>query len=209
MIGLKLVDSIAKIEKDIRTALVKDLNTFFNTKKDVVIKKLKQKCKEWILQQPEINSLLGSSTPYSLNSLFGLQTGSAQDLTYRIADVVANSIEVKFSKIDNNFKGGLTLYFQPSDLQNLLGLSEGHVITEKGVDLHWLNWLLTQGDSVVVAGYRYEPDPEGRSGVGKMELGGSFRVPPAYSGVASNNFVTRALENREKEITQIMSEVFK
>jgi hypothetical protein len=209
MIGLRLVDPISKIEKDIQAALIGDLNVYLNKNKNVAVGKLKQASKSWVLSQLEMQSLQDSSIPYSLNSLFGIPKGTEADVVDRVADAVANSIQVKFSKIDKNFKGGLTFSIQPSDFQNLLGLSEGHVTTEKGTDLHWLSWLLTEGDSVIVAGYQYDASGSGRSGVGSMAAGSSFRVPPAYSGTTSNNFVTRAFVNKQKEIERIISEVFK
>lgn len=209
MIGLRLVDPISKIEKDIRAALIGDLNVYLNKNKNVVVGKLKQASKSWVLSQLEMESLQDSSIPYSLNSLFGIPKGTEANVVDSVADAVANSIQVNFSKIDKNFKGGLTFSIQPSDFQNLLGLSEGHVTTEKGTDLHWLSWLLTEGDSVIVAGYQYDASGNGRSGVGSMAAGSSFRVPPAYSGTTSNNFVTRAFVNKQKEVERIISEVFK
>ena len=207
--NLRLVDSIAKIEKDIKTALIADLNTHLDKRKNVAVDRLKQVCKSWILSQPEIKSLDSASVPFSLHSLFGLQRGSEAQIVDTIANAVANSIQVKFSKIDKNFKGGITFSIQPADFQNLLGLPEGHVITKKGTDLHWLNWLLEKGDTVIITGYKYEASSRGRSGSGTMVQGSSFRVPPSYSGVITNNFVTRAFRNRQKEIERILSEVFK
>jgi len=206
--NLKLVDPIAKIEKDIRVALIKDLNKFLDKQKAVVTDKLKQTLKSFVLNQPEVQSLEASNTPYTLNSLFGLQKGKDTGIGNLIADAVADSMQIKFSRIDKNFKGGVTFSIQPKDFQNLLGLPQGHVITQKGSDLHWLDWLLTKGDSVVVAGYTYDPTGSGRSGLGSMVSGGSFRVPPSFSGTESNNFVTRAIEGKEKEIEKIISEVF-
>jgi hypothetical protein len=207
--NLRLVDPIAKIEKDIQVALVKDLNIYLNKKKGVAADKLKQASKSWVFSQLEMQSLQDSSIPYSLSSLFGLPKGSESSAVSAVADAVANSIEVKFSKIDKNFKGGLTFSIQPADFKNLLGLPEGHVTTKKGVDLHWLSWLLEAGDSVIIAGYQYDASGRGRSGAGTMVTGSSFRVPPSYSGTMTNNFVTRAFENKQKEIEKIISEVFK
>jgi len=101
---LKLVDSIAKIERDIQVALVKDLNIYLNKKKGVAADKLKQASKSWVFSQLEMQNLQDSSIPYSLSSLFGLPKGSESSAVSAVANAVANSIEVKFSKIDKNFK---------------------------------------------------------------------------------------------------------
>jgi hypothetical protein len=45
-----------------------------------------------------------------------------------------------------------------------------------------------------------------------MKFGGSFRVPPQYSGTDTDNFITRALTGsaQEDQITQIINtELFK
>ena len=207
--NLRLVDPIAKIEKDIKSALVRDLNTYLNKRKGAAVDKLRKAAKLFILNQPEMASLEGGGVPYSLNSLFGIPRGSDVSAVNAIADAVSNSIQISFSKIDQNFKGGLTFKIQPEDFQNLLALPQGHVLTEKDSDLHWLDWLLTKGDSVVIAGYQYDAQGSGRSGAGRMVAGNSFRVPPSFSGTQANNFVTRAFEGKEKEIESIMSEVFK
>jgi|TARA_B100000085_G_C18468895_1_gene482189 hypothetical protein len=209
MIGLKLVDSIAKIEKDIKSALVRDLNTYLNKRKGAAVEKLRKVTRFYILSQPEMGSLQQNGVPFTLNSLFGIPSGGDLSAINAIADAVVGSIQIKFSKIDENFKGGVTFNIQPEDFQNLLGLPQGHVVTKKGSDLHWLNWLLTKGDSVVVAGYQYDAQGNGRSGSGRMIAGNSFRVPPSFSGTLSNNFVTRALEGKQKEIERIISEVLK
>lgn len=209
MIGLKLVDSIAKIEKDIKSALVRDINTYLNKRKGAAVDKLKKATKSFILNQPEMGSLQAGGTPYTLNSLFGIPRGTDVSVVDAIADAVVDSMQISFSKIDENFKGGVTFNIQPEDFQNLLGLPQGHVLTQKGSDLHWLDWLLTKGDSVVIAGYQYSTQGDGRSGTGRMVVGNSFRVPPSFAGTLSNNFVTRAFEGKQKEIENIISEVFK
>jgi hypothetical protein len=85
-----------------------------------------------------------------------------------------------------------------------LTLKSGHTYTKDKIDLHWLDWLLIQGDTVVVIGYSYVPSALGISGGGTMKQGGSFRVPPQYSGNRSNNFITRAFDSREKQIEKIL-----
>jgi len=209
MIGLRLVDPISKIEKDMKVALINDLNLYLNKRKDKVASRIKESSRFWLLSQPEIQSLKDTSIQNSLSSLFGIPVGNEGGITETIVNSVINSIQVKFSKIDKNFRGSLTFSMQPSDFQNLLGLSAGHVTTEKGADLHWLKWLLVEGDSVVVSGYQYDASAIGRSGVGGMVRGGSFRVPPQYSGTISNNFVTRAFAGKQSEIEKILSEVLK
>ena len=82
------------------------------------------------------------------------------------------------------------------------------VRTEKGADLHWLDWLLTLGDKTIVIGYEYKPGTGGRSGGGTMTKGTAFRVSPSYSGTIEDNFITRAFSNKEKEVSSILMGIF-
>jgi hypothetical protein len=88
-------------------------------------------------------------------------------------------------------------------------LPQGHSVYYDG-DLHWLDWLLNRGDQIIVVGYEYNPQTGlGRSKLGNMKTGGSFRVPPEFSGTQENNFVTRALigASQEKEIAKILEKI--
>ena len=107
--------------------------------------------------------------------------------------------------MSNRLTGGIEFNFQPADFANLLGLPQGHQVTNKAADLHWLDWLLTKGDTVIVKGYSYEPSGKGRSGGGSMKTGGFFRIDPSYSGTTINNFITRAFVGRETQLAKILS----
>jgi len=92
---------------------------------------------------------------------------------------------------------------------NLLSLSSGVAATEKGANLRWLEWLLKEGDRIVVIGYRYQPSEDGRAGGGTMLSGSGFRVPPQFSGTVEDNFITRAFSGRSSELSQLLSGVFR
>lgn len=207
MITLKLLGSDASITKTIHTAIAKSINELISKKKRKVEAKLRRAVRFWITATPEMQSLMEKGIPNSLNSQFGLRNIDAKGAVEAIVSSIVNSAEIKISKINNKLTGKIEFNFQPSDLRNLLGLSEGHVVTEKGQDLHWLDWLLTKGNSTVIIGYTYSTSGDGRSGVGSMKKGGSFRVNPQFSGTVNNNFITRSLVSREQKVISILSEV--
>lgn len=210
MITLKLTDSIDIIEKKVNKAISEIANDIILKKQSTILSKCKILVNEWILSQPEIISLV-SSNQESLAGQFGIPAGSVYSVATAIVSSVQNSISVKIIKFNDNLKGGIEVYFQPKNFNNLLTLPEGHVIYQGG-DLHWLDWLLKRGDNIIVANYQYNPQTGiGRSGLGNMISGGSFRVPPQFSGIENNNFITRALigSEQEKAITKIFQEAFK
>jgi len=211
MITIKLIDPVSKITTDINLSIAQYLNDRIIKNRLSTINKIKSYIPAWINSQPEIISLQ-SQTTNTLFALFGLRSGSTNSIVDDIINSVVNSLSFSFNPIDNQLNGGITIELQPSDFQNLLSLQSGHVVYSQG-DLHWLNWLLTMGNSVIIANYNYSPQSgAGRSRQGIMKFGGSFRIPPQYSGTDTDNFITRALTGsaQEDQITQIINtELFK
>jgi hypothetical protein len=158
-----------------------------------------------MMESKEITSLLSQGIPNSLNATFGLSPGAPIDAVNAIVSAVSTAITVDFKPISNRLEGGVTFRFQPKDFVDILGLPQGHQMTEMGVDLPWLEWLLLKGDAVVVKGYLYQPSSSGRSGGGTMDIGGVFRVAPQFSGTADDNFITRAFFGRDKDLAKILT----
>jgi hypothetical protein len=202
---MKIINAFKKINK----AIISSLNEIISKRKNTARYKLKSSINGWIRSSPEIESLLADGFPNSLSAQFGLRQGSAEQAVEDIVNAIVSSIQIEFKKIDKNFTGGVEFTCQPTTFSEILGLSSGHVLTEKGADLHWIDWLLTQGDKVIVVGYRYQAGSAGRSGGGRMIPKGVFRVPPKFSGSINDNFITRALSGKEQEISNILTGVFK
>lgn len=97
--------------------------------------------------------------------------------------------------------GGVDVGILPADYADLLGLdAAAYTSRPSGEAIPWLDWLLTRGHSVVVAGYDcfYDLTPaeraKSRTGLALMRRGDSFQVPPAYAGTVDDNFLTRAFD---------------
>jgi hypothetical protein len=203
---LEIVDSISTITRRINEALAIEINRVLQNNQSNIRNKIVSLIPQWLNQQSAFISLQ-SNDASSLAGYFGIppsQVGLAVDA---ITSSVANSTEVTLKKFDKNLKGGLQISVQPSDFQNLLSLSAGHVVYAKG-DLHWLNWLLTRGSAPIIQNYEYEAKSgTGRSGLGTMTIGSSFRVPSDHAGTIENNCITQALSGKENEIINILKSV--
>ena len=206
-LSIELLDSNNTIQDKIYSALVKLINKTIIKNKDKTVTAFKRHIKQWVMDQPEIDSLLNAG-PHSLHAQFGLYRGSESTIVDSIISAIVNSFAVRIGKINIKFKGKIEFNFQPKHFFNLLSISSGHVITTKGLDLHWLDWLLTHGDTTIIVGYEYESGSGGRSGGGLMGEGGVWRVSPEFSGTSTNNFVTRAFKFREKDISQVLQGLF-
>lgn len=201
---VELLESDRTIQKKIYGSIAQDLNNRIKRNTNKTKRSFLEAVEGWVRSQPEIGSLVGKGVFGSLNAQFGLPIGTAENAVNQIVFAVVKSMEINIRPIDTRLKGLVEFSFQPKDFFNILGLQSGHVLTEKGGDLHWLDWLLTQGDRTIVVGWNYVPAPVGRSGGGEMNVGGLWRVPPEFSGTLGDNFITRAFKSREKEITSIL-----
>lgn len=205
---IKLTTPSSKIKDMIGEQATEYLNKKISKNYRRVVNSLQQKIPFWVRSQPEIQSLLSDGVPGSLNALFGFYSGDANRAVTDIINAIKQSTSIQINKINRKYVGTVEFNFQPLNFANILGLSSGHIVTEKGADLHWLDWLITQGDAAIIVGYKYEAKNSGRSGGGIMSPGSYFRVPPQYSGTLEDNFITRALSNRESEIEPIMARLF-
>lgn len=193
MISLKLTDSISDISKNINRVIVEEINAAIRPKIGELTSNVKQLVSTAIESQPEIQSLKDGL----LKGSFGIIDG--ESAASNVTQSIINSVNVQFTRFNNTFNGGLTVNIQPSSFSNLLSLRSGFTSYEGG-ELHWLDWLLLKGDTIVVIDYQYNPKTGlGRSKLGNMINGGSFRVPPQFSGSEDDNFITRALINSDIE----------
>lgn len=194
MITLQLVDSVKDIEADINAAIAKHLNTKLSNAKTTLERKIKEYVGIQINNSYEMIELRGG---YLQGALGVLEPVSAVE---DIVSAVESSVKVNVTKYNAKLKGGIEIYVQPSNFANLLSLPTGNTVIDGGF-LHWLRWLLEFGDRIIVVGYDYSPENGlGRTGLGTMEKGGSFRVPPAFAGVPDDNFITRSIVTRQTDI---------
>lgn len=202
--SITIIDSTKQIQKNINTAIAQEINDRISRNLRVILSDAKSLIPSWISSQPEIISLQ-SSDATSLAGQFGIKN-SVNSIVNNIIQAVVNSTEIKFIPYSNTLKGGLEVGFQPLNFSNLLSLGDGHTIYNGG-DLHWLDWLLKRGDNIIVMNYQYNPKTGlGRSGLGNMINGGSFRIPPQFSGTENDNFITRAFlgSTQEQQISNII-----
>jgi hypothetical protein len=81
-------------------------------------------------------------------------------------------------------------------------------INDKGYSLPWLQWLLFEGNEVLIKNYKVEfrPNPNSRSGLAIMKpsSSSSWRVPPEFVGSEENNWITRAITRIENNVYDLI-----
>jgi hypothetical protein len=145
-----------------------------------------------IKAQPEYFSLLDGE----LRSIFGLEEPTA--LLEALIKAVVDGINVQYDG-----EAGFEIKIFSPDFGEVINGGFASFRSEHDFNVPWLNWLLFYGDSVILADYSVDFDPHNpalsRTGSAIMvKLKGTaqpFRVPPEFSGVADNNWLTRSVDN--------------
>lgn len=199
MINIKIKESEAKIKSNMIEKVSSFLNSLIFRKKAAIIREIRAMIPIWVESQPEIVSLRNSS-PDSLAYQFGIPVDQVEPAINAIVLATVNSLAIDVNKIDKRtLRGGIKIKFMPATFRDLLTLPEGHIVYED-TDLHWLNWLLTEGFKVIVVDFSFRFNRgRGRSEGGYMVNGGMWRVPPQYVGTIDDNFITRSLTNPRNE----------
>lgn len=214
-ITLKLLDSADVINDKILDAYCFYLNKVFKQATVGINRRVGEICAELIKNTDAYSQLLSGDL------LGELGVPEVQARLGAILEQIKQSCHVELTmitKAGKSLRGGIVVKMIRSDFLDILGLPEAEYITEKDVTIPWLNWLLTQGDKIIVIGYDVKLNltakerHASRTGLGLMRPGSGWRVSPAYSGTVDNNFITKAFDSLaverlllkivEEEITQ-------
>ena len=140
-----------------------------------------------IKSQPEYNSLISGQ----LKDEFGL-AGAAQKIDSLINIWQKIEIDIQQPRIKGKqITGGITINAIRSDYSDVLNLPAALQTTKKGQNLPWLDWLLIQGDKVIIKEYDLVVG-KGRAGntIMRRNVAGKWSVPSSFAGTPNNNWIT-------------------
>ena len=138
----------------------------------------------------------------TLRHELGLSSGQSARASEEIARAVGGSVFLEIQGSKDKRAGGLSVNIQRTNFANVLSISGSTVDyfskrSKEIVTLEWLDWLLTKGDTIIVGKFHFEPRAgRGRTGGGRMEKGGSWRINSQFSGTVNDNFISRALNEK-------------
>ena len=209
-ITLKVLENNQTIISRALAALLPQVETYLQNHVSGLETKIAEIVIASILNQPEYISLIGGALQYQ----FGLP-----DPERRVSDILdtirrGTNTRIIPSRISNGqISSGVVVEMIPSGFSDLLSLEASVLVTEKGTELNWLDWLLIQGDTAIVGEYRFAlgPSQYSRTGMGLM-IGGSgfsWRVPPEYAGNITNNWITRAIDQSQTAIESEIASFFR
>ena len=206
--SLTLVENQKQIESKINKALKKEVDAAVAKAARRLKAPITELLRNAILSQPEVNSLQGSG---QLAAEFGLPDGRRRisqliDIWTQGIKIVKKNATVRGSQIN----AGLSVTMVQRDFEDVIQSEAAIVRTAKGQELPWLEWLLRFGDRIIIRDYDVSfnrgQQKRSRSGLAVMVKGRGkrWRVPPQFSGTPRNNFVTRALESIDEDVSKLV-----
>jgi len=204
--SLKLLETDSQFRKLALEQLSKEVKKVLDSAIPQIKNSVQNLIKQNIMSEPEYSSLTSSQGKLRLE--FGIDNTMMVDMAI---DNIVNTVNITLKpvKIANvGLTGGFLLTAIESDELQMISKSFAQM-TEKGVSLEWLRWLLFEGASPIVRGYDVSfsnNNPYSRTGGAVMVKVGrkSWRVPPEYIGTVKNNWITRAIDKTDEAITKII-----
>lgn len=185
----------SQIESEIKKKILKSIDKITESIEIAIQELVRVK----LSQSPTVQELAGGR----LRAELGLVDGGA-----RISNIIntwAESIEVTYVRKLSTF-GGILISMKSHDYSNVLSMPEAEFVTEKGVVLEWLRWLLLEGSKRIVSNHFFKRSPRGRVGGGIMieRQASSWSIPKKHAGTSADNFATKALEDIQDDIDIIV-----
>lgn len=203
-ISLKLLES----DKDISNAILNGIINYIKPKIPLIVQNIRNKLPNvitsFIINEPEYQSLKTGKLRYE----FGIPDVSVVD---NVVNFWANNFTITsqpIAKKNNQIHYSLSIGMIKENFNDVLSLNDSVVYDSlSGITLPWLEWLLLDGGKIIVKNYevRMGPNPRSRTGMAVMiESKKNWRVPSEFAGTINNNWITRAIDNINNEITNII-----
>ena len=201
-ITLSLIDDIPTINGKIVNSFRLHLDGVLKRSASAIRRRVGEVCDSIIRREGAYVSLMGGEL---LGELGVPGVASRLDA---ILNTIKESCEVESTPLmqaGNIITGGLVVKMVRSEFLDILALPEATYTTAQGTDIPWLNWLLLQGDKIIVMGFdiksglRGQERHKSRTKLAIMIPGRGWKVPSEFSGVIEDNFITRAFNASEVE----------
>ena len=158
--------------------------------------------KRYLIAQPEVQDVMNGSLRFELGII------DATSRMLNIIDTLVNSVVVDFTPFTGGLtgiKGSIQIKSINVNYSDIINMPDGIVVTEKGEELPWLEWLLFAGRGIIIHDYRVQFGHFGRTGGAHMIEGNGWGIPGQYAGTDGDNFVTRAIEQMMPELREAIN----
>lgn len=207
--NLKIIESNSQIYKAILDALLPEVTNYMNNAISVIKREMPEIIKSAIENSPEYVSLSSGKLQYE----FGIPNVNTR--LVNLINAWINSIQYPYMKpviIGNRIKSSFEVNAIRADFAEVLYSDDALVIDAiRGYNLPWLEWLLLEGNKIIVRKQEVVlgPNKFSRTGFALMrDSNKSWKVPSEFSGTATNNWITRAIDGVEDKIGLLLEKAF-
>ena len=201
-ISIKLLDSSSVISAKILGSIISHLQPAFTKTQQALQQILPKIVKEALILEPEYASLLSGQ----LRSELGVP--DADSKIEQIFSAWSNNLVVQNRPLSikgSGLSGGFSINIIKSDFSDILSLPAAVVVdSTSGSIIPWLQWLLIEGNQILIRDYKLRMGANSRSRTGNAIMVSStkdnWRVPPQFAGTINNNWVTRAMDRLDDSI---------
>ena len=208
--GIRLLDSDSEITRKVMSEWAGQLNVRLPAVGIKLQRWIRNEVKNRISNSETVKSLLGGQ----LKKVMGVDN---PDIVATFISTYSLLLNVKTYPVTLIGSGMMSkkplLSLMSEDLETLTNENQLGDVTRNGDTLKIWNWLCFQGDRIIVRDFYYNPKPNSfflrfhsRAG-GQMQnkKSSQWRVPPEWSGIDGNNFITKALDGLDIEIEQFIN----
>lgn len=200
-VGITLLD----FEDKLLEAMAKELNKMLRASLRVFETRVRELIEKAIKESPEYASFQGGQ----LQAELGVR--SPNPVIDSIISVLQSCVKATLNPLHvsgGSFNGGVSLMIYTGDLAKVLAVPGASFVSENAhTEIDWLNWLLTQGDRVLIQQWEFSPGGLGRSrtGLGIMiHTKQPWRVPAQFAGTEDDNWLTRSLSKLEGPVSEAL-----
>jgi hypothetical protein len=205
-LNLKLIENNSTINKYILMALLPEVTDYMNDVMKYIKTNLPEVVRNSIISAPEYSALVGGQLMFELGipdvnqKLSGLLNIWMNNINYEYkAPSITNN------KIISNFSASMIRI----DFDDVIYSEYAIIRDAKGYTLPWLEWLLTEGNKVLVPSHEviFGPSSHSRTGnaIMRKNKNRSWKVPAQYAGTLNDNWITRALDSAESDIQDVLN----
>ena len=207
--SLRLLESDSQISQEILKALSPQITTYLDSGIKIIKSELPNIIRQSIVSTPEYQSIASGQLKYE----FGIPD-SEQKLA-GLLDIWSTNIEYMYNRpklTGSTIKASFTANMIRVDFADVLYTDYALVIDGlRGYTLPWLKWLLLEGNKTIVKNYEVsiQANKNSRTGNAIMKQSrGSWKVPSAFSGTVSDNWITRAIDGVQSDVDLLLNKAF-
>jgi hypothetical protein len=208
--SLKVLENSQVIQKSILIALLPEANKYMDKAISIIKKDLPNIVSEAITSEPEYFSLLSGQLKFEL----GIPDASSK--IYSLINMWISNMVIDYNPptmTNSSIRSSFSAKLIRANFSDVLGTDETYINDSlRGYSLPWLEWLLLDGNAIIIPNYDVVMGSNPRSRTGSAVMRGStssWKVPDQFSGTISDNWITRAISNSQDKIQKLLERALK